>query len=89
MRRRCGLSLEAIQRNKADLEKQIRQNMARSEEEKREAEARREEQRRLLAQHKEHQEELKECSRKKLLVKKTKKQTNKKRGESSLHIKLT
>ena len=62
------LSGKAIQRCKQDLEKQIQQNLARSEEERRDAEARKEHQRKLVAEHEAHQLELKESSRKKLLV---------------------
>lgn len=62
------ISSEAIQRCKQDLDKQIQKNLARREEEKRDAEARKEQQRKLLAEHEVHQQELKESSRKKLLV---------------------
>lgn len=59
---------QAIERCKNDLDKQMEQILARSEEEKRDAAARKEQQRKQLVEHEAHQQELKESSRKKLLV---------------------
>lgn len=60
--------LKAIRRCKEDLDKQILQNRARAEREKEEEETRKEEQRLQMARHVADQAELKEASRKKLLV---------------------
>lgn len=60
--------LKAIRSCRKHLDQQVEQNFARAEKEKREAEILRAEERERLAQHEAHQAELKQESRKKLLV---------------------
>lgn len=65
---RLFLQKKAIRSCREHLDKQVEQNFARAEKEKREAEILRAEARDRLTQHEAHQAELKQVTRKKLLV---------------------
>ena len=62
------LRVQAIRSCREHLDQQVEQNFVRAEKEKRDAEILRAEERERLAQHEAHQAELKQLSRKKLMV---------------------